>query len=58
MEALQGPRPGVGATDAEIELGPQLPLLCMGALQARGQPWILGGGASPTLDAAGRFEPG
>jgi len=57
MQALQGSRARTRTADTQVELGPQPPLLCMRMLEARGQAWILGSRAGPTLDASGRLEP-
>ena len=57
MQALEASRAGTCTAHAEVELGAQLTLLCMRALEARSQPWILGSGAGPALHAAGGFEP-
>jgi hypothetical protein len=48
----------VGAAHAEVELGPELPLLRMGALKARSEAGVVCGGAGPALHAAGCLEPG
>jgi hypothetical protein len=57
VQALEASRARTCTAHAEIELGAKLPLLCMGALEARSQPGILGGNAGPALHATGRFEP-
>ena len=45
------------AADAEVELRPDLPLLGVGALEARTQLGIRRGCAAPALDAAVRLDP-
>src|SRR2546430_15772102 len=58
MQAFEGPGPCASAAHAEVELRPELPLLGMGALQARGEPGVHCGGTGPTLDAACSFAAG
>ncbi len=56
VEALETAGPGTGATDADLELGPEGTLLGMGAFQARDQLRIRSRLASPALDPTGRLE--
>jgi hypothetical protein len=56
VEAFEGPGPSAGTAHAEVELRSELPLLGMGALEARSEPRIVRGGAGPTLHAARSFE--
>jgi hypothetical protein len=57
VEALQASCTRARTAHTQIELGPQPSLLCMRMLEARGQAWIFGSCAGPTLDASGRLEP-
>jgi hypothetical protein len=58
VQAFEGAGPGACPAHAEVELGPELPLLGMGELQAGGEPGIVSGGTGPALDATRGFEPG
>jgi len=57
VQALEALRARTRTADTQVELGAQLPLLCMRSLEACRQSRILGGSARPPLHASGRFEP-
>jgi hypothetical protein len=57
VQTLKASGPSPRTAYAEVELGPQLSLVGVGALQTRGQAGILDGSACPALDAACRLEP-
>src|SRR6185295_17505233 len=56
-QTFEGSRTGPGASDTEIELGSQLTLLRVGALEARAQDWILGSRPRPPLNTARCLQP-
>ena len=55
VQTLEASRVRTRPAHTEVELGPQLPLLCVRALEARAELRVLGGGATPALDAARRL---
>ncbi len=57
MQALEAAGPCARAGDAEVELGSQGALLVVRAAEAGGERRVLGGGAAPAVDPAGRLQP-
>src|SRR5262249_59265095 len=58
VQAFEASGPGTGATYADVELGPEPPLLLVGAREACPKLRVVGRNARPPLDTAASLEPG